>query len=209
MNYLLVGMSFLAYCLSFGQLKAKKQIHRLNPARNNWLIELPKQQLNGDFDGDGVEEILFESLISRSTGIQIDSLRFFGDYDNRNKLICDLDPELKLKSKSKKFDLNLVEHCQTFGILRIINLGNVNKTPGDEIALIINWADWSNCNSCRIYSFNLEWKKEISFEIHESTVFLNEWTDDEIKGVIEKESDGWYYCERHWELGEIWHKLEL
>ena len=199
------------FCFSgSSQVVPKFQINPLNPARKKWILKFPKQQLIGDFDGDGIEEVLYESLISKLTGRRIDSIQYFGEYDFGNMVICNLDPELKLKSKSKKYDLKLVEHCQTFGLMRVINLGNVNEYPGDEIAMIIDWADWSNCNSCRVYSFqNNNWMLAKQFDIHETTVYMNEYSSTEIKGVIEKERDGWYYCERHWDLGEIWHKLAL
>ena len=173
-------------------------------------ITFHRNKLEGDFDGDGIIESLYESVFSNKTGEKIESISYQGEWDCSIAAMCELDPAVKLKSSNGMTPLRLNTNCQIFGIMRLINLGDINESKGDEIGLIVDWADWSNMNTCSFYSYiNGEWKKQFDFDIHETTVYGTVSRENEIEDIIEKEPDGWYYNTYDWEYGYSWKKLEL
>jgi hypothetical protein len=154
--------------------------------------------------------MLYESLYSQVTSRPIDDVEYFGGYDELVTATCDLEPILKLKNTVGLKELELSIHCQVFGILRIINLGEVDGVKGDEIALIVDWADWSNLSSCKVYSYrSYDWIKLLTFDVHETTFYDNDPREGEIDEIIEKYEDGWVYKEFDVEYGYIWRKLKL
>ena len=86
-----------------------------------------------------------------------------------------------------------------YDLFCFINIGDVNFDGVDEFALVVNWLDYSQINSCRIYSIcNHKFTFLKVFEIHES-VFLQKDNHDTsiigIKGILEKENDEWKFHE--------------
>lgn len=178
---------------------------------------LHRTNLKGDFNGDGVSEILYESVMSHVTGKQIDSLvyenfpgGFYDPYTGMVVAMCDLKPSVKLKSPDGLPDLKLNHTNQVFGVLDIKNLGNINEIPGDEFAVIVDWADWSNVNTCQIYSLiNDEWNHVFEFEIRvgfsDRDLLLSP-----IDEVMELRANDWYYNEANSICDNFdWQKLEF
>lgn len=173
--------------------------------------------LKGDFDGDGTTEILYESMLSHVTGKQIDLVvyenfpgGFHDPYAGLVVAVCDLKPSLKLKSPDGFQDLKLNHTYQIFGILDIKNLGNINEIPGDEFALIVDWADWSNVNTCQIYSLiNNEWNQIFDFEIRDG-FSDGDFRFSLINEVLEFRDNAWYYYETDATQDKNdWQKLKL
>jgi hypothetical protein len=86
-----------------------------------------------------------------------------------------------------------------YDLLCFFNIGDVNLDGVDEFAMVVNWLDYSNLNSCRIYSIcNHKFSLLKVFEIHESA-FLQEGAQDTsfvgIKDFLEKEHDVWRFRE--------------
>jgi len=160
-----------------------------------------RKKLVGDFNGDGKTEILYESLMSRKNGKQIDSVVFnnyykgaYSPYDGEVDVMFELDPVLKLKSVEGINSKKLNHTWQVFGILEMINLGDINENLGDEIALIINWADWSSINCCQIYSYcNEKWLEVFWFEIHEGQLDYHPRKSHEITNTLECKKGQWLY----------------
>jgi hypothetical protein len=178
---------------------------------------LYRTTLKGDFDGDGSTDILYESMLSRVTGTQIDSLiyenfpgGFHDPYTGLVVALCDLKPSLKLKSPDGLPDLKLNHTDQVFGVLDIKNLGDLNEIPGDEFAVIVDWADWSNVNTCQIYSLiNNEWDQLFDFEIRDG-FSDGDYRFSLINEVLEFRDHKWYYYETDATAdSNYWQKLNL
>lgn len=205
----------LSYEFSLSQ--PKYPIKKFSSDTQKWQVRhFKRRKLEGDFDGDGITEILYESLMSHTTGKQIDSVvytnYFKGSYDPYGTMVnamFELDPVLKLKSLDGMDTKRLNHNWQVFGILVMTNLGNINETPGDEIALVVEWADWSNCNSCGIYSYcGDEWRQVFSFETREWKLYSDEGEMLELAPILEKKDSIWYYLDEDFiDGGENWRKL--
>ena len=81
----------------------------------------------------------------------------------------------------------------------MINLGDLNKDKKDEIALVVDVPDYSQLNTCHIYSLcNNQWTEIKRFSIHEGAFTFGKGEDahnfEEIRGFLEKEKV----------LGNIW-----
>lgn len=170
----------------------------------------------GDFDGDSISDRLYEILRSRKTGCLIDSIYYvespesnMSHYDILVDSLISLQPVLKLKSQGNLHEIEL-HQGQIFGILLMQNMGNINDQPGDEIAIIQNYADWSNCNSCSIYSFcSGSWHKVFSFEIREYELYEARTQEPKLNHVLTLKHDQWYYKKENYVEGYYhWQKLE-
>ena len=86
-----------------------------------------------------------------------------------------------------------------YNLFCFFNIGDVNLDGVDEFALVVNWLDYSNINSCRIYSIcNHKFSLLKVFNIHESA-FIQEETQNTsfigIKDYLEKEDGVWKFHE--------------
>jgi len=191
----------------------KKKIPKYCPVERKirYVQTFKRHHTLGDYDGDGKDEMLYESLVSSITHERIDSIVFYNEYGGLVDTICRLDPELKLKTTNNIPDLMLSHGCQVFGLHGIVNLGNINDSPGDEIALVVQWADWSNLNTCRIYTLSSDgWELINTFSVHEYVFYEQDEGDQSMEGVIEFFEGEWVYNAYDWEDGmEIWRKLKL
>lgn len=126
-----------------------------------------KNNILGDFDGNGIKEELKETLYSSITKTSIDALPRIG-YDSIVDFVYDLKPILSLKSTNKKIPNLELTKKTSFGLFFIKNEGDLNGDGTDEISVVIDWADWSQCNSCFIYSLQKNrWVKLGQFEVRE------------------------------------------
>lgn len=84
-----------------------------------------------------------------------------------------------------------------YNLFCFFNMGDVNFDGIDEFAIVVNWLDYSNINSCRIYSIcNNQFSLLKDFIIHESAFSQENIQDTSfigIKGFLEKENNVWQF----------------
>lgn len=79
------------------------------------------------------------------------------------------------------------------GLYTLINIGDNNKNELDEIALVIDYFDFSQLNSCNVYEYNENrWKNLFNFEIHEMAFYLP-YNENEIRDFLIQKNGKWYY----------------
>jgi hypothetical protein len=124
--------------------------------------------ISGDFNGDHKKEQLIEHYFSGMD--HKESNKFYDNLSNFEQLVV-LSTEKKpfsfLSSDNKEIDtLKIHSGDQLLGLLYLKNEGDLNGDGGDEISYVINWADWSNVNTCHIMTYNEhQWKELHSFDI--------------------------------------------
>jgi hypothetical protein len=126
-------------------------------------------KIRGDFNGDGKKEILQERFI-RSIDHQ-ETNKFYRNVDY-NTLVA-----LNYRNKPISFltctdkhirNLPIAPDANSFGLAYLKNEGDLDEDGGDEIAYVVNYADWSNVNFCHIMTYkNYQWKTLYSFEIRD------------------------------------------
>jgi hypothetical protein len=161
------------------------------------LHELKKLFVVGDFDGDGKQDTIFQHNYSRSTKAEIEYSAdpFQNEWEAVVKWFYDQDAVVYLTiNKSNQDTLHLgIAH----GLYCLININDNNGDIRDEIALVVDYLDFSMLNSCRIYSLcKGKWTLLKQFEIHEGSFDFT--TDkapifDNIKGFLEKQNNKWLY----------------
>lgn len=133
-------------------------------SKPNGYRPAPSLTVAGDFDGDGKTDCLMQFVT--------DSLNSKVDYIIELK---DDEPIIFLIDKygyKNIFTLNgkptAMPKYIAVGLYCLINLGNINKTKGDEIALVPDLMDESRHNYCYIFSLcHGNWKELFNFSIHE------------------------------------------
>ena len=147
-----------------------------------------KNVISGDFDGDGKEDKLKESLVSSVNNKAIDVLPHL-EYDSLVALIHTKKPVLSLQSVEKNIpELTLTKEA-SFGVMWIKNEGDLNQDGTDEISVVIDWADWSQVNSCIVYSLKKDkWVEYAKFEVREWQIS----PDVDFRGFISKNEKGFY-----------------
>ena len=124
--------------------------------------------ISGDFNGDKQTDTLNEQYISGIT--KKPTHKFYKNIENYEDLV-----DLTVKQEPISFatfsdarldTLFICSHSQNFGLSYIKNEGDLNNDGTDEISYVVNYADWSNCNRCYIYTFkNNHWHELYSFPI--------------------------------------------
>lgn len=161
------------------------------------LHKLEKLFVVGDFDGDRKQDSIFEHNFSRLTKAEIEQAidPFQNEWDTVVKWFYDQDADLYLTiNKSNKDTLRL---GTAQGLYCLINIGDNNADGKDEIALVIDYLDFSRVNSCKIYSLcNDKWELLKQFGVHEDSF---DFTTDKapifesIKDHLEKQNGKWVY----------------
>jgi hypothetical protein len=124
--------------------------------------------ISGDFNGDHKKEQLIEHYFSGMD--HKESNKFYDNLSDFEQLVV-LSTEKKpfsfLSSDNKEIDtLKIHSGDQLLGLLYLKNEGDLNGDGGDEISYVINWADWSNVNTCHIMTYHQhQWKELYSFGI--------------------------------------------
>jgi len=124
----------------------------------------------GDFNGDKINDTIFESYINSETKLET--------YKILDTLDWEKDIELTIKNKPISLlysSIKLVSHYlvtnnhQQKGIYLFTNLGDINDDNKDEFGFAIDWADFSNLNTYNIMTLNKnKFVKIFSFPIHET-----------------------------------------
>ncbi len=123
--------------------------------------------INGDFDGDGRNENLVEHYYS---GLEKkETNKFFDgvDYDSLVTLTRKKEPFSFVLCDDASIDtLKITSLDLNFGLSYFKNEGNIDGEGGDEVSYVVNWADWSNCNTWHLMTYkNKKWKEIYSFPI--------------------------------------------
>lgn len=124
----------------------------------------------GDFNGDHKSDTLVATFISLidNRPIAIDAAL---SYDSLIATVVNKKPLLQLTIPGWKPLLLNPGNYYVLGAELLKNIGSINKTPGDEIAVILSAADWSGINVCTIYSYSKHgWKKIRDIEIREEDI---------------------------------------
>jgi hypothetical protein len=170
-----------------------------NAGDNVKLHTLKKLFTRGDFDGDGREDTIFQHNYSRLTGAEIDHSPdpFQNEWDTVVKWFYDRDADVYLTTHKNGQDTLHVGPAQ--GLYCLINIGDINADRKDEIALVVDYLDFSRVNSCQIYSLcNNKWTQLKQFGVQEDAFnFTGAKAPifDSIKGFLEKQNGTWVYSD--------------
>lgn len=147
-----------------------------------------KNVISGDFNGDGKADEIIETLISTVTNKSIDALPQL-EYDSLVAIIYKRQPVLSLRSKDKDIPELIVTKNTSFGLFYAKNEGDLDNDGADEISVVIDWADWSQVNSCVVYSLKKnKWIVYAKFDVREWQVSQN----SNFNGFILKNKKGIY-----------------
>ena len=176
------------------------------PAEDIKLRKLKKLFVVGNFNGYGIDT-LFQYNYSGLSKMEIDSSAcpYQNDWETVIHWFINQQANAFLtinKNKSDTLHLGLAQ-----GLYCLINIGDINSDGRDEIALVVDYLDFSRVNSCKIYTLcNAKWVLLKQFGIHEVAFdFLGEEPPifSEIKGYLEKHDEKWFYLDYNEEiLGE-------
>jgi len=161
------------------------------------LHKLEKLFVLGDFDGDGKKDTIFQHNFSRLTKTEIEYSAdpFQNDWDTVVKWFYDQDANLYLTTNKSNQDILNLGTAQ--GLYCLINIGDNNADGKDEIALVIDYLDFSRVNSCKIYTFCKDkWTLLKQFGVHEGSFdFTSDKAPifDNIKDFLEKRNGKWVY----------------
>lgn len=161
------------------------------------LHKLEKLFVFGDFDGDGKQDTIFQHNFSRQTKTEIEYSAdpFQNEWDTVVKWFYDQDADLYLTINKSNQDILRLGTAQ--GLYCLINIGDNNADGKDEMALVIDYLDFSRVNSCKIYSLCKDkWILLKQFGVHEDAF---DFTSDKaplfenIKEYLEYANGKWVY----------------
>ncbi len=159
--------------------------------------KLESKSVIGDFNGDKKLDTLFEIHTSKNEKNGITEVPFIDDYDTMVDYYYKNSIQTSLKSSNKK--IKNLDLGTSFGVYCLINIGDNNNDKKDELALVIDYCDFSNLNSCKIYSLcNNNWTMIHHFAIHEAAF---EYADGEILDpnkigdYLQKKKGKWFYAD--------------
>jgi hypothetical protein len=161
------------------------------------LHKIDKLFLIGDFDGDRKQDTIFQHIFSRLLKTEIENSPdpLQNDWNKIVKWFNDQDANLFLTFNTKNQDTLHLGAAQ--GLYCLLNIGDNNADGKDEIALVIDYLDFSQVNSCKIYSLcNKKWTILKQFGIHESSFdFAANKSPifNDIKNFLEKRNGKWVY----------------
>lgn len=124
--------------------------------------------ITGDFDGDGTNEKLTEHFFSGLTNKETN--KFYenvADYGVLVDLTYANQPISFVVSDNRKVDtLHIWSGGQLLGLSYLKNEGDLNGDGTHEVSYVVNWADWSNMNTCHIKTFkDAKWQDLYSFGV--------------------------------------------
>lgn len=161
------------------------------------LHKLKKLFVLGDFDGDKNQDTIFQHNYSRLTRTEIENSPdpLQNDWDTVVKWFNEQDADIYLTLNKNNQDTLHFGTAQ--GLYCLLNIGDNNADGKDEIALVIDYLDFSEVNSCKIYSLcNKKWillkqfsilESSFDFDTNKAPIFNN------IKDFLEKRNGKWVY----------------
>lgn len=123
--------------------------------------------IRGDFNGDGKVERLTERYFSLLENSESPKYYDVESYDELVGIAITKDPLSYLECSNPEIDSLFVSNSgQLFGLSHLKNVGDLNEDGGDEISYVVDWADWSNLNTCRVMSYqNGKWLELYAFPV--------------------------------------------
>jgi len=159
--------------------------------------KLNKLYVVGDFDGDKKQDTLFQHTCSASTKKKIDSAPdpFHHEWYNVVQWLSRQDAAVYITMRTVKPDtLQLGFGARLYCL---INIGDNNSDGREEIAVVTDYADFSNVNTCRIYSLcKGKWTVLKAFGVHESSFEFTGHKQpvfNKIRNFLEKQNGKWMY----------------
>ncbi|MBS7253679.1 hypothetical protein [Flavobacterium branchiicola] len=160
------------------------------------FYKLKKTFCIGDFDGDGKKDTIFEHNFSKlkKEEIEIAPDPIKNDWEEVIKWFSRQDSDLYISfNNSNRDTLHLGE---ALGLYCLLNIGDNNLDGKDEVAVVVDNLDFSNLNSCKIYSLcKGKWAELKQFNIDER-IFDSPSAKVplfEIKKYLEKKDDKWFF----------------
>ncbi len=125
--------------------------------------------VKGDFDGDGKKEVLTEHFCSgldhKETNKFYDSLDY-GDYQYIDYL-----KQINAFVNCSNKHIDTIRGTGGLGLLLLKNEGDLDGDGGDELTLVRDNADYSNCNHCELLSYKRhKWRVMYSFSIRDMQI---------------------------------------
>jgi hypothetical protein len=181
--------------------KSKKALDKstvfISASENIKLHKLEKLFVIGDFDGDRKLDTILQHNYSGLTKKEIENSAdpFQNEWDTVVKWFYDQNADVYLTINNSKKDTLHLGTAQ--GLFCLINIGDNNADGKDEVALVIEYLDFSRVNSCKIYSLcHGKWTLLKQFGVLEDSFDFT--TDkapvfDNIKDFLEKQGARWVY----------------
>lgn len=153
----------------------------------------------GDFDGDKIQDTIFESYQNYRTKKEINKIHDSLDWDNDLELTVKNKPISILYSNIKSIEqLIITQNYQQKGVYLFSNLGDINDDGKDEFGYAVDWADFSSLNTYRIMTINKNKFVEIfNFPIHEtmSTIPENQFESNKLVVKISDKTIKYKYAD--------------
>jgi hypothetical protein len=195
--YILALVFWLSNC--YGQ--TEKTVDNSNVTKTDSakiiLHRLEKLFVCGDFDGSGKEDTIFQHNFSKlaKTEIEYSADPVQNEWDTVINWFYNQQADVYLTINKNGQDTLNLGFAQ--GLYCLINIGDNNDDGKDEIALVVDYLDFSRVNSCKIYSLcNNKWTLLKQFGIHEDAFnFTAEEapTFTDIENFLEKHNGSWVY----------------
>lgn len=179
LNYL-AGITGLLFIISCNASNTESDKNPAQPdssgIKTSTLANSPVIQdrlvIRGDFDGDGKTDSLRESYLNPE-GKESNKLFDGSNQDHQiekataNKGICKI---LSYFGNQKVDSFLVTKDPRQTGLIWLSNEGNIDSVPGEEMAYVIDWADYSGMNTCFVMSWrpNKGWTNILSFTINEN-----------------------------------------
>jgi hypothetical protein len=175
--------------------KPQAEVKNIDTAKADFH-ELQKLSVTGNFDGDKETDTIFQYNFSKREKKEIvfspDPMKT--DWEEVSNWFYDQDSDVTLAMNKKD-----VVHLGTAqGLYCLINIGDTNKDGKEEVALVVDYCDFSRINSCKIYSLcNGKWELLKAFGIHEGAFDWKRGDErpefTEIKEYLERKNKVWMY----------------
>jgi hypothetical protein len=179
--------------------------------RKKSFHKLQKLFCIGDFDGDGKRDTVFQYNFSKLKKEEIicspDPTK--NEWEDIIKWFTKQDSDVYIAFNKTNRDTLHLGMAQ--GLYCLLNIGDINFDSKDEIAFVIDYLDFSNLNSCKIYSLcNEKWSELKQFSVNENVFDFasTKIMPSEIKDYLKKKDDKWFYKD-NLQNGSEMHLLKL
>lgn len=193
-------IKYLLICVWFGGLVSCSSDHKvslLQQAGNEGFHPLTKLFVVGDFNGDHLLDTLKQSTYSALSNKEIEMAPdpFQHEWDTVVSWFYEQDANVCLTMG--KWGKDSIRFGVAHGLYCLLNIGDNNKDGKDEVAVVVDWLDYTSVNRCRILSLcNDKWVILKEFYIHEDAFnFTNETRPvfAQINEYLEPSANGWLF----------------
>ncbi|WP_281322567.1 hypothetical protein [Flavobacterium aestivum] len=202
------AFQLIVLLLCFSCSKTDKELNNLKASLNsstdiskktddkNTLHKLEKLFCVGDFDGDGKRDTIFQHNFSKLRKGEIEKSPdpAKNEWEDIIKWFSKQDSDVYLAFNKKDKDTLHLGTVQ--GLYCLLNIGDTNFDGKDEMAFVIDNLDFSNLNSCKIYSLcKGKWVELKQFNIDESAFDFTSTkiASSDIQNYLEQKDNKWFY----------------